>query len=438
MSDREPDKRPHKKGGIAVRNILIAAFASLCMVSNVIAEPSVKDEVILAQGKDSYQSVRHIVIRGTNEEIGKALGDIAKKAYGVDKLSKYPDQVYARSADVYLNENYPALRDRAKGVAAAYGEDYGTSLSVFDQLVYDAGPWNGGCSSVYYPPSYTKDNSGLLGHNMDYPLCSINKLLKIPEGSAPSMFTRNYVVELYPDKGYASVGVGTGDLLSVVTGMNEKGLIAILHTDNYTLINTDPKADISGIVYPTQAVRLVLDTCSTVDEAKTAILNNKLSLTFEPGHLLIADKSGRSVCVEINPKNARVEFTDNSGMPQVFTNHPIYRFKDPSLFPKYTPFEEDNTFARYNQLSGLLGKKKQFSTDDVLANEAQVVARWNNPGRGMANPTIPNRSIWTDVYDQKNLTLKVRFYLKDGPKDADSGDPKDLVFSELFAFKLQR
>lgn len=420
-----------------MKKYLLAVFFLQFLAAALFAAPEVKDEVLLTEGKDSYQSVRHIVIKGTNEEIGKALGDIAQKDYGVTKLASYPDATYAKAADIYLKDNYSALRRRAMGVAKSYGENYKDSLSVFTQLVYDAGRWSG-CSSAYYPPSYSTTGGGLLGHNMDYPLCSINKLLKLPEEGATNMFTRNYVIELYPDKGYASIGVGTGDLLSVVSGMNEKGLVAILHTDNYTLINTDPKPDISGLIYPTQVLRFVLDNCATIEEAKIAILNNKISLTFEPAHLLIADTSGRSVTVEINPKNMRIEFTDNQGEPQVFTNHPIYRFKDPAGFPKYTPFEEDNTFARYDKLTALVSKKKQFSVDDVMYNEMQVVARWNNPGRGMANPSIPNRTIWTDVYDQKNGTMQVKFYLKDGPIDPETKDPKELVFSDAFTFKLQK
>ena len=419
-----------------MKKTLALLILSQFFATSLFAAPVVKNEVLLTKGKDSYQSVRHIVIQGTNEEIGKALGGIAKSSYGVAELAQYPDAVYAKAADLYLAQNAPTLRERAKGVAASYGKNYGDSLFVFDQLVYDAGPW--GCSSVYYPPSSTTDNSGFLGHNMDYPLCSINKLLKRSEDNAPPMFTRNYVIELYPDKGYASIGVGTGDLLSVVTGMNEKGLIAILHTDNYTLINTDPKMDISGLIFPTQILRYILENCQTVEEAKIALLNQKLSLTFEPGHLLIADTSGRSITAEINPKNMRVEFTENAGKPQPFTNHPLYRFKDPSTFPEYKPFEEDNTFARFNALENLLSKKDKFSGDDVIANQTAVVARWNNPGRGMANPTIPNRTIWTDLYDQKTGTMKVRFYLKDGPIDPVTGDPKDLVWSNFFTFKLQK
>ena len=272
---------------------------------------------------------------------------------------------------------------------------------------------------------------------MDYQLTSINKLLQIPVANAPNMFTRNFVIELYPGHGYASIGVGTGDLLSVISAMNEKGLIAVLHTDNYTMINTDPKPDYSGLVFPTQMLRYILDTFSTVEEAKIAVLNNKLSLTFEPAHLLIADVLGNVVCVEINPKNARIELTEKRGEPQVFTNHPIYLFPDPKTFPHYTAFEQDNTFSRFQTLLDAVNKKKQFSFYEVVDNQSQVVARWNNPGRGQYVP-LPNRTIWTDVFDQKTGTVKVRFYLKDGPINPETGDPETLVFSDFFTFSLQK
>lgn len=414
---------------------LLQFFFILILGCIASAEPEIQNKLILKKDNNSYVEARHIIIKGTNEEIGKALGDIAKKDYNISRLIKYPDKTYADAIDIYMKNNYPALRDRAKGIARSYNVNY-NDLFMLNSLIYDAGPWNG-CSSVYYPPAFTTTGAGILAHNMDYPLVSLNKLLKMPSKNEPNMFTRNFIMELYPDKGYASIGVGTGDLLTVVSGMNEKGLIAILHTDNYTLINTNPKPDFSGLIFPTQMLRYVLENCETVEEAKIAILNNKISLTFEPAHLLIADKSGKTVAVEINPRNIRIEFTGNNGKPQPFTNHPLYRFKDPASFPKYTPFQQDNTFARFNLLRKLIGGKKQVNTDDIIYNQVQVAARWNNLGRGQANP-IPNRTIWTDLYDQKNLTVKVRFFLKDGPVDPKTNDPKNLVFSDFFDFKIKR
>ena len=124
-----------------MKKTLALLILSQFFATSLFAAPVVKNEVLLTKGKDSYQSVRHIVIQGTNEEIGKALGGIAKSSYGVAELAQYPDAVYAKAADLYLAQNAPTLRERAKGVAASYGKNYGDSLFVFDQLVYDAGPW---------------------------------------------------------------------------------------------------------------------------------------------------------------------------------------------------------------------------------------------------------------------------------------------------------
>ena len=41
------------------------------------------NEIILPKTADTYQEVRHIVLRGTNQEIGKAMGDIAQTWLGI-------------------------------------------------------------------------------------------------------------------------------------------------------------------------------------------------------------------------------------------------------------------------------------------------------------------------------------------------------------------
>jgi hypothetical protein len=46
----------------AMLSLLLVPF----LVSALFAAAEVKDEVLLTQSADSYQSVRHIVIKGTN------------------------------------------------------------------------------------------------------------------------------------------------------------------------------------------------------------------------------------------------------------------------------------------------------------------------------------------------------------------------------------
>jgi hypothetical protein len=85
-----------------------------------------KDSVILKKGillkedSDNYSEVRHIVLKGTNEEIGKALGEISKEDYHV-KPSRYAGPIYAKVRLAYMQKNYPALYERMKGAAKAYG-----------------------------------------------------------------------------------------------------------------------------------------------------------------------------------------------------------------------------------------------------------------------------------------------------------------------------
>src|SRR6185369_13942666 len=71
-----------------------------------------KDEVIAGSPKDSLE-VRHLVLRGTNEQIGRALAEIAKERYGV-KVDKAADPVQVRAQRKFLERNYPALLDRMR------------------------------------------------------------------------------------------------------------------------------------------------------------------------------------------------------------------------------------------------------------------------------------------------------------------------------------
>jgi hypothetical protein len=54
---------------------------------------------------------------------------------------------------------------------------------------------------------------------------------------------------------------------------------------------------------------------------------------------------------------------------------------------------------------------------------------------GAALPT-PCRTLWTVVYDINERTLELKFYLKDGETDPQTGDPT-LIFSKPFKFKLK-
>ena len=121
--------------------ILVAFILIAIVVVGVIAsrpKPNpviIKNEIVLQNEKDDYMQVRHIVVRGSNEGIGKALGEIARREYKA-KLIKYAEPIYSKARLQYMKTNYPILLERMKGVAIAYG------LS-FDNTDYDT-------SNLYY------------------------------------------------------------------------------------------------------------------------------------------------------------------------------------------------------------------------------------------------------------------------------------------------
>jgi hypothetical protein len=73
----------------------------------------VKNEIIVSGGPDNYLEIRHLVLEGSNRQIGRALGDIARDSYGVTRLMPYASPIYARAHHEYMEQNYPMLLDRS-------------------------------------------------------------------------------------------------------------------------------------------------------------------------------------------------------------------------------------------------------------------------------------------------------------------------------------
>src|SRR5262245_54343342 len=81
---------------------------------------AVQKDQIIAGGPNESLEVRHLVLRGTNEQIGKALAEIAIARYKA-RLEPAPDPEQARAMRKFLERNDPILLERMRGVAAALG-----------------------------------------------------------------------------------------------------------------------------------------------------------------------------------------------------------------------------------------------------------------------------------------------------------------------------
>src|SRR5678815_556338 len=83
--------------------VLLSVVGSL---STAAENKVVQEDRVIAGGPDKSLEVRHLVLKGTNEQIGKALAEIAKERYGT-RLDRAQDPVQARALRKFLQQNDP-------------------------------------------------------------------------------------------------------------------------------------------------------------------------------------------------------------------------------------------------------------------------------------------------------------------------------------------
>jgi len=393
------------------------------------------EEVILPRGEGEFATVRHIVMGGSNQAIGRKLAEIAKERYNV-RLAKNPDPIYGKARLEYIERNYPILLERMKGVAAVYGLD--VTDPVYDQssLPYNLGP-PASCSMICFPGSTTDTGHGLIVRSMDYADGTLSEILgKERQPGEGDMFAEPYVMEVYPEEGYASLYMSCLDMLSGAwDGINSQGLCV------FGLVDLGrPRNDVmtSGSrligLHPPQVMRLLLDTCANVEEAKITMLGNRIYDVVQGIHYLVADRHGNSFIFEVSHEDQRAYITENGGKVQVMTNSPVWALPPPEKFPKKFDGEYDSLY-RYQTLQQLLKEYKGKYTFEfmVKANE-QVFPR--KAAQRLGGPAMTLRPLWQVVYDQTDVAMRIRFWLKDGNTDAEGH--AELIMSNWSDFSLSR
>ena len=73
-----------------------------------------RNEPVFPFQDGDYAQPRHIIVKGTDEEIGYDLATLAKNDYDC-KLEKYADPVYGAARREYFRRNWPAMYERSKG-----------------------------------------------------------------------------------------------------------------------------------------------------------------------------------------------------------------------------------------------------------------------------------------------------------------------------------
>lgn len=402
-------------------------------------ETTTSEHVVIGT-PESFMTVRHVRIEGSNFDIGRIAGRMAIERYGrtIDMYAAAP--LFSRARRRYFQRNYPVHWKRMQGVASAFGVDaeddrYDLSCHMYRM---DLPPGMMGCSTAYFPPGLTVSGAGCLSRNYDFSIGSIADVFGVPmppkeKAKLRSLMGAPYIMEWYPtDGGYSSIAIQSFDLLSgTLDGINAAGLAVSILADDEGIVLLGPRLEphpgaLKAIgIHELQLMRMLLDTCATAEEAKEALLETKDFYTFAPLHYMVADGAGHSFIYETSTgRNVEYVF-DGDGTVQVLTNFELYRHLagGPEFEAPLSP--ETNAFWRYRKMSEMIAAHVgKFGFEDfrsiseaVRAPEffVNAVPSRNGSGNGAgaiaANPLV--RTLWHSVYNQSDGSAEFSFYLAD-------------------------
>ena len=400
----------------------------------------VKDEALVPEAPENYQEVRHLVLRGSSRDIGRALAEIARRDLGVSRLAKYTDSIYGEARRIYLKDNFPSLYERSLGVGDAFGLAEDDTSFDTTTLPYDLGSF--ACSSVCYPPNTTANGHTLVSRNYEWYTVSAAELFtgkKDPE--EPLMGKHAFIAELYPDEGYASMQTTDMELLNFpLDGINEHGLFGTFLVDQQGLQELTPVAGVrnSGLS-SAHVTSLLMTQCKTVREAKLMILQQRIFFPGEAIHWLLTDATGASTIFETDSKTGEYVFVDGvEGKPQVMTNHAVHVYPTPASFPETDPKASYNTFNRFRILQDAVDSHQgRFTVDDCFQIQSKVYGATDDAeeaGAHVPHP-CPMRTMWTFVMDLTDRTIYIRYYLRDAGRIEGTKDV-NLLLTDPFKIRL--
>jgi hypothetical protein len=403
-------------------------------------------ERIVAGGPEDFMLVKHLVLRGSNFAIGQRLAEIAKQEHGVvlspsdaDRLTGQ-DRLKLRVLKQYYYRHFPIHHTRMQGVAAFHGMSSGDDPIDFSGVFYNlgypesSGPGDGGCSVVFFPPQSTATGTGIMSRNYDFTTGTLDG--RTPAPGKLGATSRPYVMELYPDQGYASLAVCSYDLVGgAIDGVNSAGLCVALLADDESA-STQPIEPAMGVevgLYELNIPRFLLDTCGSCEEARAMLLTAKHYYSFVPVHYIIADRHGNSFVWEYSYSNNKEYVVDGAGLPQVVTNHPLYKWKGAEL-----PVLEEaklDSYERYQTLTRKIQSNSgKCSLDFIKETTALVAANLSDappPGRASF------RTLWHALYYPEDRKAEVDFYLGDRPDPARPGQTQ-IARSGYTEFQLDK
>jgi hypothetical protein len=402
----------------------------------------------LVKGQDIFPTVRHIQYRGTNFELGRQLAELSIANHG-DSLEKHrvADPLYARAQKEYLQRNWPVHWERTRGAASAFGADAQDDRYDFSVMWYNMDlPLRPGCSNAFYPPHRSSDGHAYLSRNYEFSTGTLADVAGIPlppeiNAQYAAMMGEPYIMAWQPtDGGYSSWAVHSCDLLSgAFDGMNSAGLAVALMADEGAMGKVyEPQMGPTEKVGigETQIVRMLLDSCATVAEAKQLLLGVKHLYEFVPCHYIIADASGDSFVFQFSVGRNHERILEGGGEAQVCSNHTTIEAPNGEIPPLTLA---TNSQWRYATLQARVNDRERFTPAEMRANSAAVSVSHltrlllEDPDFRTIAANVDSRTLWYTLYDLTAGQVEIDFYLASSL--SESGEYVEQR-SEIFRFAL--
>jgi len=383
-------------------------------------------ETVIAGGPDKFVEVQHVVLKGSNFDIGKKIGEMAKQ--DGTRITPSDDHILNRAKREYMARNYPILYERMKGVADAFGLNIADDSYDFSGL-FQAQMAAPGCSVTFYPAGHTENGHSILSRNYDFNTGDITG--RRPQKGRLAMMARPILFEIHPEKGYSSLSLCAFEYLGgVLDGINSEGLVVAILAEEESMqkFGREPGNEVG--LHELMSMRYLLDNCKNVTEAREAMLSLKHYYSFIPCHYIVGDRSGKSFIFEFSPNRNRSYIINGDG-PQCVTNHLVFHHQKMDEIPKT---DLGSSMKRYKMLDESIKAKKKFTLEEIAAINARVAAPPNAPG----NPEFaPGRTLWYAQYDLDRRTLTVKFYLGEKP-DPENEKRVILEYSSPKMYELKK
>lgn len=336
-----------------------------------------------------------LVVRGTPEEVGTAVGSLAVK--NAPRALRYPRQLlkyfgadgawglFVRAGNGMVKHFPRDYRAELEALAKASGADRDTIVAgntLFDLKKMFS------CSAVLVDGDRSVTGGPLLGRNLDH--LSLGYI---------HQYT---LVTIYKPTGkHAFATVGFPGLIGCLSGMNDAGLaVAILEV--FDVKDGEAHFDIEGTPYAL-CYRKILEECTSIDEAKRLLDGMRRTTTT---NLVLADR--KSVAVfEVSP--GRVERRDARQGVAACTNHYCTAALKPAK-----PLDLNYSSARFRILERLRLAEARLTPDDLR--------------RQLDAANLGEMTLQTMVFDTSGLKL----HLSAGATPASKVALKSLDLGPLF------